>query len=86
MIKEAISKAMNKENLTREEALQVMKEIISNRTILTCHILIMHLAVFVCTTFCSFGIMCMHTQSHRQFRFRTAMTRARLPLPLPFHI
>mgnify|MGYP001751981070 CR=1 FL=1 len=25
MIKEAISKAMNKENLTREEALQVMK-------------------------------------------------------------
>ena len=27
MIKEAISKAMNKENLTREEALQVMKEI-----------------------------------------------------------
>ena len=32
---------------------------ISNRTILTCHILIMHLAVFGCTTFCSFGIMCM---------------------------
>ena len=29
MIKEAISKAMNKENLTREEALQVMKEIMS---------------------------------------------------------
>lgn len=29
MIKEAISKATNKENLTREEALQVMKEIMS---------------------------------------------------------
>ena len=29
MIKEAISKVMNKENLTREEALQVMKEIMS---------------------------------------------------------
>ena len=26
MIKEAISKAMNKENLTREEALQVMRQ------------------------------------------------------------
>ena len=32
---------------------------ISNRAILTCHILVMLLAVYVCTTFCRFGIMCM---------------------------
>ena len=33
MIKEGISKAMNKENLTREEALQVMKEIMSGEAV-----------------------------------------------------
>ena len=39
MIKEAISKAMNKENLTREEALQVMKEIMLPSPFLVCHFL-----------------------------------------------